>query len=193
MDILTENLWEKFIDQRTQKFDGTKFEQLIGIILKRGFKGKWTQTKASWDDAHDFCEIRLWDNHKRWAECKMYHSSLGTHVFAKTLVLAVNKDIDIIYIFSYSPLVKNAFVHLGDFAQKSGKKIQVFDDVKLEMLILKLLSFNELKKTFPKLSEYQIRLIKPIDIYSSFYKDTTTSLSQFSEIDNFENLSLIHI
>lgn len=191
MDILTEKLWENFIDSNTKRFNGVKFEQLINIILDRGFKGKWKHTRASWDDAHDFYEVRLCDNHKRWAECKMYRNSLSTHVFAKTLVLAVNKDIDIIYIFSYSPLVKNAFIHLGGFAEKAGKKIQVFDDVKLEQLIFRYLTFKELKEMFPKLPKSQIRTIKPIEIYSSFYKDITTSLSQFSGIENFENKHIV--
>ena len=121
----------------------------------------------------------------------MYRDNLSIHVFAKTLVLAVNKDIDIIYIFSYSPLVKNAFVHLGAFAEKAGKKIQVFDDIKLEQLIFRYLTLKELKEIFPKLSEYQIRSVKPIEIYSSFYNDITTSLSQFSGIENFENTNIV--
>lgn len=191
MNILTEELWEKFINSDTKKFNGVKFEQLIKIILNRGFNGKWEHTKASWDDAHDFYESSLSDRQKRWAECKMYRYSLSTHVFAKTLVLAVNKDINIIYIFSYSPLVKNAFIHLGSFAAKTGKKIHVFDDIKLEQLIFKHLTSKELKNTFPKLPECQIRTVKPIEIYSSFYNDITTSLSQFSEIENFENTNIV--
>lgn len=191
MDVLTEELWENFYDSDKKKFNGSKFGGLISIILNRGFTGIWKPTKGSWDDAHDFFELRLCDSHKRWAECKMYRTNLSTHVFAKTLILAINNDIDIIYLFSYSPLVKNAFIHIGNFAKKSGKKIQVFDDVKLEQLIFRYLSLEELKKLFPKLSEYKIRSIKPIEIYSSFYKDVTTSLSQFSGIDNFENKSIV--
>jgi hypothetical protein len=148
MEYLKPEYWNIFMDSEG-KFIGKKFEELVHDILRLGFGGDWQQTPLSWDGGKDFINNSYNGNSKGWAECKMYRKNLTTHNFAKTLVMAVNNSIDSIIIFSYSPLVKNAQIHLGDFATMTNKSIQVFDDSKLEQLMFKHLSGREFKKYFP--------------------------------------------
>ncbi len=182
MEYLEPEFWNIFMDSEG-KFIGKEFEKLVHDILKLGFGGDWQQTPLSWDGGKDFINSSYNGNSKGWAECKMYRKNLTTHNFAKTLVMAINNSIDAIIIFSYSPLVKNAQIHLGDFATMTGKSIQIFDDYKLEQLIFKHFSEIEFAKYFPDF----IYLHQTIFNYSSHLSysfisnDITIEWSQLNE------------
>lgn len=182
MEYLKPEYWNVFIDSEG-KFIGKAFEKLVHDILKLGFGGDWQQTPLSWDGGKDFINSSYNGNSRGWAECKMYRKNLTTHNFAKTLVMAINNSIDTIIIFSYSPLVKNAQIHLGDFATMTNKNIQIFDDYKLEQLIFKHFSEIEFAKYFPDF----IYLHQTIFNYSSYLSynfisnDITIEWSQLNE------------
>ncbi|NAS14345.1 AAA family ATPase [Poritiphilus flavus] len=183
MKYLTPNFWNLFRDTEG-KFIGKEFEKLVQDVLKLRFGGNWEQTPLSWDGGKDFVNLTYDGKSKSWAECKMYKKSLTTSDFAKTLVMAINNSIDSIIIISYSPLVKNARIHLGDFAAITHKNVQVFDDTKFENLIFSCFREKEFAKYFPDF-EYK----KPIDFTYSTYtyynfvsSDITIEWSQINEL-----------
>ncbi len=182
MEYLKPEYWNNFIDSKG-KFIGKKFERLVHDILKLGFGGDWQQTPLSWDGGKDFINNSYNGNSTGWAECKMYKKNLTTHNFAKTLVMAVNNSIDSIIIFSYSPLVKNAQIHLGDFATLTNKSIQVFDDSKLEQLIFKCFGKREFEIYFPDFTylNQNIFTYSSYLSYSFLSNDITIEWSQLSE------------
>jgi hypothetical protein len=182
MEYLKPEYWNNFIDSEG-KFIGIEFEKFVHEILKLGFGGNWQQTPISWDGGKDFINNSYNGNTKGWAECKMYRKNLTMQNFAKTLVMAVNNSIDSIIIFSYSSLVKNAQIHLGDFASMTGKSIQVFDDSKLEQLIFKCFSEREFSKYFPKFKyQHQTKFTySSFLIYSFISTDITIEWSQLNE------------
>lgn len=187
MEYLTPEYWNLFRDSEG-KFIGKEFEELIHDILKLGFGGSWQQTPLSWDGGKDFINLSFDGKSKGWAECKMYKKNLTTHNFAKTLVMAINNSIDSIIIFSYSPLVKNAKIHLGDFSNITGKDIQAFDDVKFEKLIFKFFREKEFAKYFP---DFQFKqqanfIFDPYSYYNFISEDITIEWSQVDEQETQE-------
>ncbi len=195
MKILTPDKWHSFIDPRTNRFDGLKFEKLVNCLLNRKFSGTWIPTSRSWDNAHDFeC---IYTEGKRWAECKMYKRHLSTHQIAKTLVLAINFDVDSILIFSYSPLVPNAIIQLGSFAGRLGKKVIVYDDEKLERLIFECLEREQLAIFFPDIDYDVLPPWLPsealLSLKTFFCKDVTVSYCQIRDIDNLNGPGIVSV
>jgi hypothetical protein len=100
------------------------------------FEGTWEATSISWDGGKDFVD-RLIFGQQTWAECKMYEKNLSIKAISNTLVMAINEEnVRDIIIFSYSPLNPNAVYHLSSFSFSTKINIQVFDDFKLEELII---------------------------------------------------------
>lgn len=194
MKILTPDKWQSFV-LPTNKFNGLEFEKLVGVLLNRRFGGTWKQTAQSWDDAHDY-ECAFTEG-KRWAECKMHKANLSTSHIAKTLVLAINFDVDFILIFSYSRLVKNAVIQLGIFAGRLNKKVVVYDDEKFERLILESLTREQFTYFFPDVAFEEPPSFSGsatiLSLKTFFCKDVTVSYSQLGEVDNLNSPEIVNV
>lgn len=154
MNQLKESCWKNFWDNKNKCFLGKKFEQLIKLLLEKQYgENIWIQTPPSWDGKKDF--FRKHEKNGKtsydWAECKMYQTAISINVLAPTLIMSTLNPINELIFFSYSPLNKNAKDTLADFSSTHQKSISIFDDVKLEALILKLLDENELEHFFYQL------------------------------------------
>lgn len=135
MICLHKKYWEKSFKE-ADKFNGNKFEDLVEILLKEHFDGNWIATQKTWDGGKDF--VKQDKIHKSWAECKIYNNNITISTLGKTLVMVVvENDVNNLFIFSYSPIVKTATQQLAAFARNAHVNIMVYDDVKLEELILK--------------------------------------------------------
>jgi tetratricopeptide (TPR) repeat protein len=66
----------------------------------------------------------------------MYEKNISINILAPTLVLALIEEADLILIFSFSKLNRNARFYLGQYARATGKDVRVYDDERLERLIL---------------------------------------------------------
>jgi tetratricopeptide (TPR) repeat protein len=168
MRVLSKKDWSLFIS-KNNSFDGILFEELVGMLLNEQFSGHWQQTQPSWDGGKDFEKEHDDGVGYSWAECKIYGKTISIRTISNTLVMAVNEEnVKEILIFSYSKLNDNALSHLGDFSAATEIKINVFDDERLEILILR--SKGVLDKYFSGLqvTPYQIT---PFAI-SSFLSNT---------------------
>lgn len=194
MKILTPDKWQSFV-LPTNKFDGLKFEKLVGVLLNQRFRGTWEQTEQSWDNAHDF-ECSFTEG-KRWAECKMHKAHLSTSHIAKTLVLAINFDVDFILIFSYSQLVPNAVLQLGIFAGRLNKKVVVYDDEKFERLILDCLPREQFSLFFPDVAFEDLpsfsRQETILSLKTFFCKDVTISYNQLRGVGNLNSPEVVSV
>jgi tetratricopeptide (TPR) repeat protein len=133
MRYLTQEHWKSF-ELPDGRFDGVKFERLIEVILPNLYPGEWHQTQYSWDGKKDFYQQS--GEERRWAECKAYKKPIPINVVSPTLIMALLDDARVILLFSYSKLNKNAQWYLSQFAALTKRTIRVFDDEKLEHLIL---------------------------------------------------------
>jgi tetratricopeptide (TPR) repeat protein len=167
MKILSseEHLSKFLVKQKNNTFknDGLVFENLVENLLNLEFDHlNWEKTKTSWDGAKDFI------GHKDgvldvWAECKMYQNTLQLNVISKTLIMAINYQINRIIIFSWSKLTPGTIKELANFSSTTKTHIQVFDDELLEDLIFKHINNKTIKKFFPNVNEQslKIRSFKP--------------------------------
>lgn len=136
MKYLLPNYWNNFLKNN----DGQLFEQLCLNLLKFMYPNEeWHQTSSSWDGKKDFyADINVGgiSQIKCWAECKCHTDNLSIDVISSTLVVGTLENAGIIIFFSYSPLNRNAVEYLAFFKEKTGKQILIFDDIKLEELII---------------------------------------------------------
>lgn len=136
MKYLLPNYWDKFLKNN----DGKLFEQLCLKLLQFMYPNEeWHQTLSSWDGKKDFfADINVGgiSQIKCWAECKCHTDNLSIDIISSTLVVGTLENAGIIIFFSYSPLNENASEYLAFFKEKTGKQILVFDDIKLEDLII---------------------------------------------------------
>lgn len=137
MKYLLPEYWNRFLKNN----DGHLFEQLCLNLLQFMYPNEeWHQTSNSWDGKKDFfADITIGgiSQIKCWAECKCHTDNLSIDVISSTLVVGTLENAGIIIFFSYSPLNENATEYLAFFKEKTGKQILVFDDIKLEELIIK--------------------------------------------------------
>jgi tetratricopeptide (TPR) repeat protein len=146
MRYLTQEHWESF-ELPDGRFDGVKFERLVETILPKLYPGEWHQTQYSWDGKKDFYQQS--GEERRWAECKAYKKPIPINVVSPTLIMALLDDAHVILLFSYSRLNKNARWYLSQFASLTKRTIRVFDDEKLEHLIL---TDSDARTFFPTVS-----------------------------------------
>ncbi|MDR0231054.1 MAG: restriction endonuclease [Dysgonamonadaceae bacterium] len=143
----------------TLKNDGVLFEDLVENLLNLEFGHlDWNRTKASWDGAKDFVG-RKNGIPDVWAECKMYQNTLQLAVISKTLVMAINYQINRIIIFSWSKLTPNTLKELANFSSVCNTQLQIFDDGLLEALIIKHINSKTIKGFFPNLNEQKLQNI----------------------------------
>jgi hypothetical protein len=146
MQFLTPEHWVAF-QQPDGRFDGLKFEKLIGTLLPKLYPGDWIQTQYSWDGKKDFYQQR--GAERRWAECKAHRESISINVVSPTLIMALLNDAQVVLLFSYSKLKRGARMYLSQFGSLTGRIVRVFDDEILEDLIL---THGDVQSFFPELS-----------------------------------------
>jgi len=190
MDILGPNYWTKFKRNNNgrEAFNGELFEKLIRLVLDSHFNGNWDQTATTWDGGKDFVDRSI-TGEEAWAECKMYKSALSIKVVSNTLVMAIshNPKVKRLLIFSFSRLNENTKQHLSRFSESSNIEVQVFDDQKLEGLILS--SKLALKRFFPSFKpSYQVSQPAGLDIIPSFSTDVHIEYAQLMGIDGLNKL-----
>lgn len=136
---MPEEYWKRFEkttkDGRTIR-DGAMFESLVKYLLEAEFKTQWIQTGASHDDNRDFYLYRSRENHI-WVECKNYRPKLDMSVIAPTLVMAEIHEVKKILFFSSSSFNNSAKEKLYLYAEKTKKKITLYDGKTLLSLINK--------------------------------------------------------
>lgn len=167
MKYLVTNCWSKFYDEEKKRFNGEMFEKLVEYLLIKQYGAQvWTPTQQTWDGKKDFYREYYLDNEKfyDWAECKMYKESLSINVLTPTLIMSTLKPVNEIIFFSYSSLNENAKDILCEFAATHHKNVKVYDDEKLEELIIQSLEDNALDEFF-------------CDIPSSLSKHTNSIIS----------------
>lgn len=130
---------------------GIALEDLVEQLIKAMFPNeKWRRTQKSYDEKRDFVypQDETFPDQK-WAECKNYNENLSINTIAPTLVMGAINQIQHIYIFSYSKLNDNAIEGILRYAESSKKKVNIFDGILLENLIIKYNRQIEFKKFFP--------------------------------------------
>lgn len=153
MKYLLPNYWDRFFKNN----NGQLFEQLCLNLLQFMYPNEeWHQTSSSWDGKKDFfADINIGgiSQIKCWAECKCHTDNLSIDIISSTLVVGTLENAGIIIFFSYSPMNENATEYLAFFKEKTGKQILVFDDVKLEELIIQYYDKSQkpeiIEKFFP--------------------------------------------
>ncbi|MGE5505348.1 MAG: restriction endonuclease [Actinomycetota bacterium] len=123
--------------------DGRLFEQLVERLLNLHFGGTWSLTKVSWDGGKDVVsEVVRHDpegqarTERAWAECKMHRAPVPLKLVSNTLVMAVIDGAKRLMLFSYSPLIDNARIHLARYSHTTGISVEIIDDEALEALVL---------------------------------------------------------
>lgn len=185
MDILTSEYWDSFKEIRTdgkKYFNGVRFEKLVRELLLQNFEGTWDSTPVTWDGGKDFVDRSILGK-ESWAECKMYEKSLSINKISNSLIMAINnQSVNQLLFFSYSPLNQNAIYHLSGFSSATSIKVQVFDDEKLELLILNSKSIA--KRFFQNLPKYNLDLQEEIlSVFPFFTTDTHIEYSQIKDVE----------
>ncbi|MAM33793.1 MAG: hypothetical protein CMI36_16440 [Owenweeksia sp.] len=188
MNILGSNYWTSFKKDNNGRevFDGELFEELIRLVLDTHFSGNWNQTTRTWDGGKDFVDRSI-TGLEAWAECKMYKAPLSIKVVSNTLVMAIghHPKVKRLIIFSFSQLNENTRQHLSRFSESSNIEVQVFDDEKLEALILS--SKLVLRRFFPAVQPiYKASELPALDIVPSFSTDVHIDRSQLEGIDGVD-------
>lgn len=117
---------------------GFSFENLISKLLYEEYGEVFKQTPYTNDGGKDFESLpTLLTNKKIWAECKKYISVLSYNDITKTLLMAYIKKINKVLIFSYSPVNRRFYKNIAEYKQRTGVEIEVYDDERLENLLLK--------------------------------------------------------
>ncbi len=195
MRVLTLEHWSSFQEIRNDSkkyFNGVKFESLIKDILFEYFPGIWNPTSVTWDGGRDFIDISL-EGAEAWVECKMYAKSLSISRISNSLVMAINrKNVNQLIFFSYSRLNENAIMHLADFSASTDIVVQIFDDEKLEELILRKALI--ITKHFPSATDLKMPSFESIlNIQAFFTKNIQTEYSQIKHIIGSSKKSVIRI
>jgi len=190
MKYLKDTYWEQFVDENN-RFNGQKFEDFIQQILPIISKGNWIQTLKTRDGAKDFYKEE--ENLISWAECKLHRQNLPLTQIASTLVMAINETIGEIYIISYSKLTENNYLQLSIFQQKTSKKVYVYDDDKLEQIIL---NNKKLVQTYFPSFNYEEDLLysfseKKLDIRGIVSQDP--DLEYETRFEEFTNIKEVNI
>lgn len=181
MNYLTEQDWEIFKkDKNKDIFDGRKFEDLTALLLNELFDGNWIPTQKTWDGGKDFYKED--QNGLDWAECKIYKTNLDIKTIGKTLVMVIIKDnVKNLYFFSFSPMVSTAYEQLAQFAKNSNINIIVYDDIKLEELILN--SQEATRIYFPDIIKTDYKFNNKDTIYTNLSTDIDVSIIDVENID----------
>lgn len=130
---------------------GIAFEDVVEQLIRAMFpKEKWRRTPKSHDEKRDF----VYPNDEtlpdlKWAECKNYNENLSINTIAPTLVMGAINQIQCIYFYSYSKLNDNAIEGILRYAESSGKKVNIFDGILLDNLIIKYHRQIDTEKFFP--------------------------------------------
>lgn len=181
MQLLTFEHWcPYFWDAKLDRFNGVKFENMVAQLLELEYPAlypgeEWHRTELSWDGKRDFYQRVLSSGRDwmRWVECKAYQKSISFNVLAPTLIMSTLRDINEVIFFSYSQLNREAVSALQEFAQVHQKRVRIFDDGKLEQLILSHQSapnfafhtFFPKMDTVPVLSQTQFPIACAIDAF----------------------------
>ena len=130
---------------------GIAFEDVVEQLIKAMFPmEKWRRTPKSHDEKRDFVypqDENLPD--QKWAECKNYNENLSINTIAPTLVMGAINRIQCIYFYSYSNLNDNAIEGIMRYAESSKKKVNIFDGILLDNLIIKYNRQIEAERFFP--------------------------------------------
>ena len=131
MKILTSNCFKDS--------SGFAFEDLICHFLQEEYGNIFKHTGYTNDGGKDFetTDDRVLTNGKTWAECKKYTKSLSYDNVSKTLLMAYVREINKILIFSYSPVNNRFYRNIAEYKQSTHIDVEVYDDEKLEKLLLK--------------------------------------------------------
>lgn len=128
--------------------DGSAFENIVKKLLKAMFPFEdYVHTQKTRDGGKDFICITK-KSSKYWAECKNYSSSLATSDVAKTFVMAIAEHVNMVMIFSISPLTDIAIQEICRFTQRSPYKIKLYDGDALNSLVNKYINEIDLGDTF---------------------------------------------
>ena len=170
------------------KSDGILFEDLVEYLLKLEFDHiDWNRTKASWDGAKDFIGKKN-GIPDVWAECKIYQNTLQLAIISKTLVMAINYQINRIIIFSWSKLTSGALKELANFTSVSKTQIQVFDDELLEALIIKHIHHKVIKDFFPGFDKQKLQCVTfKVKLDQFFCTDIHLDSSQIDHSKDISN------
>lgn len=144
MKYLTLSDWKPYFwDEENDRFSGIKFENMVAQLLKLEYPAlrageNWQRTKESWDGKKDFFQ-RYFDGNRmalRWAECKSYQKPVTLNILTPTLIMSTLRNANEVIFFSYSRLNREAIRGLQEFADVHRKRVVVYDDEKLEDLII---------------------------------------------------------
>lgn len=183
MKFLTLDHWKPYFwDIKADKFCGTKFEDLVACLLQLEYPGlrsaeKWARTEKSWDGKRDFyqCLSKGDKSLLRWAECKAYQEPITFNILAPTLIMSTLREAGEVLFFSYSRLNREAIKELQEFGAVHQKRILVYDDEKLEELILKYRDHDNFPfyEFFPDLDATRVSVgaDAPIDWSMGVYVD----------------------
>lgn len=145
MKKLEFELWKPYFwNNKMNKFDGVKFENLVAELLALEYPpvrpGEiWQRTELSWDGKRDFYQFFTEDGKSllRWAECKAYQKSITFNILAPTLIMSTLHNTNEVIFFSYSPLNREAVRELQQFSTVNHKRIRIYDDERLEQLVFR--------------------------------------------------------
>jgi hypothetical protein len=165
MRFLAPHHWKSF-QKPDGGFDGVKFEELVATLLPAIYPGKWIRTKYSWDGKKDFYQQS--GEERRWAECKAYKKPISINIVSPTLIMALIDNAQVILLFSYSPINKNAALYLGQFATLTSRTIRVYDDEVLEELILR---HAQLTQFFPEVSHLELPALQKVEAHARLSQD----------------------
>lgn len=161
---------------------GIAFEDVVEQLIRAMFpKEKWRRTPKSHDEKRDF--VYPQDEtlpERKWAECKNYNENLSINTIAPTLVMGAIDQIQCIYFFSYSKLNDNAIEGIMRYVASSKKKVNIFDGILLDNLIIKYNRQIETKKFFPN------------DDFSTLSYDNTATFRLICSVTNTNNKSMIN-
>ncbi|MBE6841118.1 MAG: ATP-binding protein [Ruminococcus sp.] len=156
---------------------GIAFEDVVEQLIKAMFpKENWRRTPKSHDKKRDFVypqDETLPD--QKWAECKNYYENLSINTIAPTLVMGAIDQIQCIYFYSYSKLNDNAIEGILRYAESSKKKVNIFDGILLDNLIIKYNNQIETKRFFPN------------DDFSNLSYDNTVPFRLICSVTNTNN------
>lgn len=197
MKYFKDEYWERFTkivsqNDRDKKIrDGLEFEDLVESLLRLEFQGEWTRTKKTHDNNRDFY---LYSELERiWVECKNYKTSIAMSTLAPTLVMAQIFDVSQIIFFSYSKISNSAKRKIFSFGRKVNKKIRIYDDYRLEELIIK--AGNRLPVKFrPSLTSYANSSCKnnlEIQLFARI-EPTTSTDEKMSDFIPYKKLSKVY-
>ncbi len=144
MQALTFEHWVPYFwDGKNGRFAGTRFENMVAELLALEYPAscpgeEWHRTDLSWDGKRDFYQTVFHNGEStlRWAECKAYQKAISFNVLAPTLIMSTLRNVNEVVFFSYSRLNREAVSELQEFARAHQMRARIYDDERLERLIL---------------------------------------------------------